>query len=237
MEITARWLGHAAWQFSFDGKTLLVDPWIDNPKAPKDATPASVDYMLITHGHGDHLGNTVALGQKFPNAKIVSNFEISQYLIGKKLPENNLIGMNKGGTVDLGNGLSVVMTSADHSSGCPGENGVVEGGSASGYVIEFHNGPKIYHAGDTNVFSDMSIISELYNPTIACLPIGGHFTMSPREAGYAINKFLSSVNTVLPMHYGTFPILTGTPDQLKTHITRKGVEIKALNAGEKITLH
>ena len=157
--------------------------------------------------------------------------------MGKKVPENSLIGMNKGGTVNLGNGLTVTMTSADHSSGCPGDNGVANGGNPAGYVIEFPNGPKIYHAGDTNVFSDMSIISELYNPSIACLPIGGHFTMSPREAGYALNKFLTSVKTVLPMHYGTFPVLTGTPDELKKQITRSGVEVKALNAGDKITLH
>jgi len=144
----------------------------------------------------------------------------------------NLSDMNKGGTQEVGD-LTVTMVHADHSCGILDEGKIIYGGDPCGYVIRFANGFKLYHAGDTNVFGDMKIIGELYQPELACLPIGDHYTMSPREAAYAIR--LLGVKAVIPMHYGTFPILAGTPEALK-QLTRdiKGLEIIALKPGESL---
>ena len=235
MSVTAKWLGHAAWQFDYDGKTLLIDPWLENPKAPENPYPNKVDFVLITHGHFDHVGNTLDLVKKFSDVKVVCIFEVSQFLLSKGVPESNVIGMNKGGTAKLEN-FSVTMVGADHSGGCPGDNGIIPGGAAVGYVVDFTDDVRIYHAGDTNVFSDMAIISELYDPRYAFLPIGGHFTMAPKETAYALDKFLSSVKKVFPMHYGTFPILTGTPDALRQKLKRSDLEIVSTTPGAQYKL-
>ena len=140
------------------------------------------------------------------------------------VPEDKMVGMNKGGTVDLGF-CTVTMVSADHSSGCMTDHGLVVGGEAAGFVIKAHDFG-IYHAGDTNVFGDMSIISELYEPTHALIPIGGHFTMGPEEAAYAIAKFLTSVKHIIPMHFGTFPLLKGTVADFEKFLEKWGTEYK-----------
>jgi len=231
-QVTVTWLGHAAFRVvSPGGRVILFDPWLDNPKCPPQWKSLDrVDLILPTHGHFDHLGNTVDLAKKH-NAKVVAIYEISVWLESKGV--TTVIGANKGGTVDV-DGLRVTMVPADHSSGIAEGGQVVYGGDPVGFVVQLENGFRIYHAGDTNVFGDMRLIGRLYRPDLALLPIGGHFTMGPLEAAEAIR--LLGVSRVIPMHYGTFPILAGTPDQLR-EFTRDvpGLQIYALQPGESVT--
>ena len=205
------WLGHATFRMQTPkGKTILVDPWVmGNPACPDwEKNLKSLDVMLITHGHGDHIGDAVEIAKKH-NPKIVGIPELCSWLKKKGVAETS--EMNKGGTQQVGD-IKVTMVHADHSCGILDGDTFVYGGEACGYVIEFENGVKIYHAGDTNVFGDMAIIRDLYGPQIAMLPIGDHYTMSPREAAYACN--LLKPATVIPMHFATFPALTGRPSEL-----------------------
>jgi len=210
VEIT--WLGHAAFQLKTPGgKTILIDPWLDNPKAPEGAKDISdVDIIAITHGHFDHVQGAPELAKK-TGAKVVSIFEIAQYFGGKGVNEDNLVGMNIGGTAEV-DGIKFSMTPAIHSSGLPGDDGIIEGGHPAGFVIEFENGYKVYHTGDTDYFGDLKHIGEFYEPDVMLTCIGDHFTMGPRAAAKAIQAV--QPDHVIPMHYGTFPLLTGTPDAL-----------------------
>jgi len=185
-----------------------------------------VDVMLITHGHGDHIGDAVEIAKKH-KPKVVGIPELCGWL-GKKGVEN-IAMMNKGGTQQVGD-IKVTMVHADHSCGIQDGDELVYGGEACGYVIEFENGLKIYHAGDTNVFGDMKIIRDLYAPDIAMLPIGDHFTMGPREAAYACD--LLKAKTVIPMHFATFPVLTGRPADLSKLV--HGGEILEMKPGQTI---
>lgn len=223
------WLGHASFKLvSPGGKVIYIDPWLGNPNCPADQTRVdSADGILVTHGHFDHLGDAVEIAAK-TSAKVVSNWEISVFLEGKGVA--NAVGMNKGGTVDL-DGIKATMVSADHSSGIKDGDRVVEGGSAGGFVVQFEDGYKVYHAGDTNVFGDMRLIGELYAPDVALLPIGGHFTMSPREAATAVR--LLGVEKIIPMHYGTFPVLAGTPAELKEALSG-AAEVLELKPGDTV---
>lgn len=212
-EIT--YLGHATFTIqSSAGKRILIDPWVQgNPAVPEHLKRlAPLDYVLITHGHYDHIGDAVEIAAAHPRAVFVCNFETSVWLNAKGVPESSVIGMNKGGTVDL-DGIKVTMVHADHSCGILDEGKIVYGGDPCGYVVAFENGFTLYHAGDTNVFSDMALIHELYRPEAAFLPIGGHYTMGPREAAKAC-EFLQAP-TVIAMHHHTFPILTGSPEELE----------------------
>ena len=226
------WLGHATFKItSPKGKQVLIDPWVmHNPSCPAELQKFDrLDLMLVTHGHFDHIADAVELGKKH-KPRTICNYETSVWLESKGV--ENLVGMNKGGTVEL-DGIRVTMVSADHSCGILDDGKIIYGGDPAGFVVEFENGFKIYHAGDTNVFGDMKLIGELYRPDVALLPIGSHYTMGPREAAHAIR--LLGVKRVIPMHYGTFPILRGSPGQLR-ELTADipGLEIHELKPGQSV---
>jgi L-ascorbate metabolism protein UlaG (beta-lactamase superfamily) len=210
--IKLTWLGHATFRVETPaGKTVIIDPWVmGNPMCPEpEKKVKKVDVLLCTHGHGDHIGDAVEIVKQH-NPAVVGIYELCMWLEKKGAKKTS--PMNKGGSQTIGD-IKITMVHADHSCGILDGDQIVYGGEACGYVIEFSNGVKIYHAGDTNVFGDMAIIRDLYAPEIAMLPIGDRFTMSPREAAYACN--LLKPKTVIPMHFGTFPLLTGTPAELQ----------------------
>lgn len=230
--VAITWLGHSTFHIKLaSGEVILIDPWLEgNPSHPKGFSIDRVDLLLITHGHFDHSGDAVALAKRFTPATI-SIFEVSSWLGSKGV--ENLSPMNKGGTqtVDVAGGIKVTMTHAQHSSSIEDNGKVIYAGEPAGFVVGLPDGRRFYHAGDTCVFSDMELIHELYQPELAMLPIGDHFTMGPREAALAC-KFLKP-KTVIPMHYGTFPLLTGTPDTLKELLAdMPEVEIVAPPAGQ-----
>jgi L-ascorbate metabolism protein UlaG (beta-lactamase superfamily) len=228
--IKLTWLGHAAFRIETpEGKTVIVDPWImGNPMCPeKDKNVKKIDVMLCTHGHFDHIADAVELAKKH-NPVIIGIPELCGWL--EKKGAKQVSSMNKGGTQAVGD-IKVTMVHADHSCGIQDGDQIVYGGEACGYVIEFSNGVKMYHAGDTNVFGDMQIIRELYAPEIAMLPIGDHYTMGPREAAYACK--LLEPKIVIPMHFGTFPVLTGRPSTLQKLVP--DVEILEMKPGATIS--
>jgi L-ascorbate metabolism protein UlaG (beta-lactamase superfamily) len=224
------WLGHAAFRLdTADGKRLYIDPWLDNPKCPDaEKEPERCDAIAVTHGHSDHVGSAVDLSKKFGPVPIVAMVELKGWLKQQGAQTDEMPGPNKGGTVEAA-GVKFTLTNAFHSSAT--EDGTYAG-EASGLVAELADEKKLYFAGDTCVFSDMELIGRIYSPDVAVLPIGGHFTMDPREAGVACE--LLGVKRVVPCHYGTFPLLAGTPDELRQHVP--GVEIHAIDPGETVTL-
>ena len=226
------WLGHSTFTITTpNGKVILVDPWVmGNPMCPEPLKKVSkLDVMLITHGHGDHFGDAVALARAH-KPQIVAIYETCLWLQSKGIP--NTLPMSKGGTQKVG-GIEVTMVHAVHSNSIEDDGKIVYGGESCGYIILLPGGLTIYHAGDTGVFGDMKLIGELYAPELACLPIGDLFTMNPREAALAIR--LLGVRHVIPMHYATFPALTGTPEALRD-LTRDiaGLEIYALKPGDTL---
>ena len=224
--IKLTWLGHATFRIETPGgKTIFVDPWVmGNPACPPaEKEVKKIDVMLCTHGHFDHIGDAVEIAKKH-NPTVVCIADMAKWL--EKKGVKNISGMNKGGTQTVGD-IKVTMVHADHSCGITDGDQIIYGGEATGFVIHFSNGIKIYHAGDTNVFGDMAIIRDLYMPDVVMLPIGDHYTMSPREAAYAVN--LLKPKTVIPMHFGTFPVLTGKPSEL--HKLAPAVEIVEMKPG------
>jgi L-ascorbate metabolism protein UlaG (beta-lactamase superfamily) len=222
--------GHAAVKLEGNGAGVLIDPWLSNPLLQ---TPISslgpVTLILVTHGHADHLGETVAIAQA-TGAPVVAIHELSQYLAGKGL--TNVIGMNKGGTLQQG-GVRVTMTQAVHSSSAEEGGQLILTGDPAGFVVTFPNGFAAYHAGDTAVFKDMELIRELYHPQVALLPIGSHYVMSPAEAALACRMLQPEF--VIPMHYGTFPVLTGTPEELAALLKdQPHIKVLALQPGESV---
>ncbi len=220
--IKITYYGHSAFKLSGGGVSVLIDPWLSNPllNTPLDKV-GKVDLILVTHGHGDHVGETVPLAQK-TGAAVVAIHELAQILTKQGAPQ--VVGMNKGGTVTAA-GLKITMTQAVHSSTVEEGGQMVAAGEAGGFVVQFANGFTIYHAGDTAVFKDMELIRELYHPELALLPIGSHYVMNPREAALACK--LIRPKWVIPMHYKTFPVLTGTPEEL-IELLRGEPEIKVI---------
>lgn len=222
-DTTFTWFGHAAVQVRTPGgKVVLFDPWLTNPMSP--ITPddlQQVDLLLVTHGHSDHMGEAVSIASRFRPSWPCMH-EMSLWL-GRRLPGgmDQVTGMNKGGTCEFV-GLKVSMTGADHSAGDwnAGSETTLYLGDPAGFVVELENGFRIYHAGDTQVFGDMALIRELFKPDLAMLPIGGHYTMDPE--GAAVAAGMLGVSWVLPIHWGTFPILAGTPGQLAAAIKARG---------------
>ena len=226
------WLGHAAFRVTTpSGKVIVVDPWIQtNPACPDAAKHFDrIDIMPITHGHFDHIADAVELAKKH-KPQVVGIYETCAWLESKGVA--NTSAMNKGGTQRVGE-IEVTMVHAVHSCGISDGDKIIYGGEACGYIIRLPGGLTVYHAGDTSVFGDMKIIGDLYSPELAMLPIGDFYTMGPREAAYAIR--LLGVHHVVPMHFGTFPALSGRPDALR-ELTKdlKDFEILTLQPGETI---
>ena len=225
------WLGHATFKVTTPGgKIVLIDPWtFQNPACPEGLKRVDkVDLMLVTHGHFDHMGDAVDIARA-TKPTTVAIVELAGWLGSRGVEQT--IGINKGGSVNV-EGIRVSMTHAIHTSGV--EDGSYAG-DACGYVIEFENGRKLYHAGDTCAFSDMQIIGELYQPDVALLPIGDFYTMGPREAAIAVR--LLGVKHVIPMHYATFPVLTGTPAALRQALQALGlneVEVVEMKPGQTV---
>lgn len=229
MEIT--WLGHGTFHFKLpSGEVILMDPWTEgNPAYPAGYKIERVDVICISHGHFDHIHDAVPLAKKF-SPQMVGIFEICQWLESKGV--QNTRPMNKGGSQQVGP-VTVTMTHAVHSCGILDDGRIIYGGEAAGYVLRFADGRSLYFAGDTNVFSDMALIEQLYHPDLAFLPIGDLFTMSPKEAALAC--CMLKPKKVVPMHFGTFPPLTGRPEQLAHLIADlKGTEVWGLQAGKTV---
>ncbi|BDG02077.1 metal-dependent hydrolase [Anaeromyxobacter oryzae] len=236
-EIT--WYGHAAFVVKTPGGTVIaIDPWLSNPKAPEQGLAdklEKVDYILVSHGHFDHVGDAVAIGKR-TGAKLVTNFELAQELVGAGYPKDaagfETVG-NLGGVIQAGD-ATVIMVPALHSSGFGDDKGQHPGGNPMGFVIKVKGGPTIYHTGDTDVTMDMKLIPERYGPVdvmLAC--IGGHFTMDPKGAALAASYV--KAKTIVPMHFGTFPVLTGTPRELQAAV-KAPTKVHVMEPGKMETL-
>jgi len=229
MQIT--WLGHGTFQFELpSGEIFLMDPWTDgNPKYPAGHQINRVDVICITHGHFDHIHDAVPLAKKF-SPQVVAIFETCQWLESKGV--QNTRPMNKGGAQQVGP-VNITMTHAVHSCGILDDGKIIYGGEAAGFVMSFADGRSLYFSGDTAVFSDMELIQELYEPELAFMPIGDLFTMGPRQAALACGMLRPQ--RVVPMHWGTFPALTGTPEQLAELVKDKGTEVWTLTPGKTVS--
>lgn len=227
-QVKFTWVGHGTWKIrTAGGKDVLIDPWLSSPVIPEHLkTVDRLDIMVLTHGHFDHVGDAVAVANA-TGCKVITTFELAAWLGRQGVSEDNVVGMLKGGTFEL-DGISFTMVHAEHASSTP--DGAY-GGEPVGYVIRFENGFKIYFSGDTDVFGDMALIRELEEPEVAFLSIGDFYTMGPRRAAKAVQ--LLGVKTVVPMHFGTFPALTGTPAQLE-ELAGPGVTVLNVKPGDEI---
>jgi L-ascorbate metabolism protein UlaG (beta-lactamase superfamily) len=229
--VSLTWLGHAAFRIdSPGGKRIYVDPFLsENPSCPEtEREPERVDLIALTHGHDDHVGDTLTLAQRF-DCPVIALVELRGWLATQGLPADMSQAVNKGGTAEVG-GVKVTLTNAHHSSSAFVDGQFLYLGEPAGLVIELENHTRLYFAGDTCVFGDMQLIGRIYEPHLAILPIGDHYTMGPREAAVALE--LLGVKRCLPCHWGTFPILRGTPDQLRELAPE--VEVLTPEPGETI---
>ena len=228
MQIT--WLGHGTFQFRLpSGEVFLMDPWTEgNPSYPEGYKIERVTAMCITHGHFDHIHDAVPLARQF-SPEVVAIYETGHWLESKGV--ENVRAMNKGGSQKVGS-VTVTMTHAVHSCGILDDGKIIYGGEAAGFVLRFDDGRSLYFSGDTNVFADMQLIEQLYHPELAFLPIGDLYTMSPHEAALACR--LIKPKRVVPMHFGTFPGLTGRPDELASKLEGSGTGVWALEPGKPV---
>jgi len=226
--LSITWFGHATFVVTTPGgKRIVFDPWLTgNPKAPAGAKIDKADVICVTHGHSDHTADVVATARA-TGAPVLAMFELANWFSGKGVKD--VVGMGIGGTVGVKD-LKISMTEAVHSSSIDDNGRFLYAGLATGFVVRMEDDRSLYFAGDTALFGDMRLIKELYAPEIAFLPIGDHFTMGPAAAAKAA-EFLG-VRQIVPMHYGTFPMLTGTPDELKKLVEPRGVDVLVLKPGE-----
>ena len=243
-KIEILWLGHATVKItSVDGKVIVIDPSLktkpNTPDKYRDLKAlGKVDLILVTHGHSDHVADAGELA-KLTGAKVVGNYELILQMVALGLlDKNNVDAMNKGGTITpIGPKIKITMVPAEHSSSLNpaqlngGKDQYINAGAPVGYVIEFENGFKVYHSGDTDVFAGMDLIGKRYKPDLAMVCIGGYFTMGPEGAAYALKKFIKP-KMVMPIHYGTWPLLTGTPAQLKKAMGKSKIKILDVKIGE-----
>jgi L-ascorbate metabolism protein UlaG (beta-lactamase superfamily) len=222
------WFGHSTFAIvTPGGRRVVFDPWLKgNPKAPANAKIDQADLICVTHGHSDHTTDVIAIARA-TGASVVAVFELANYFRSKGLKD--VVDMGVGGTVDV-KGLKISMTPAVHTSSIEEDGRVLYVGTATGFVIRLEDGRSLYFAGDTALFGDMSLIRDMYQPEIAFLPIGDHYTMDPVAAAKACQ--LLGVRQVVPMHYGTFPALHGSPDALKKLVEPMGVDVLVLKPGE-----
>jgi L-ascorbate metabolism protein UlaG (beta-lactamase superfamily) len=229
MQFSFTFLGHSTFLFrTTTGKRVLVDPWLEtNPACPPDSRRVrELDLMLLTHGHRDHTADAVSVARA-TGAQVIAPYELSVWLEEKGL--KRVTAMNPGGTLSV-LGLTISMVPAVHSSSIEETSPPRYAGVAAGYVIRFEHGLTIYYSGDTALFGDMRLIGELHRPSIAFLPIGDLYTMGPEHAARACEWL--GVKEVVPMHYGTFPELTGTPARLRELVAPSGVNVIELTPGE-----
>jgi L-ascorbate metabolism protein UlaG (beta-lactamase superfamily) len=240
------WLGQAAWRITTpNGKIIVIDPWLTgNPKCPPEYKNldkiGKMDIILVTHGHGDHLGDSVALAKKY-DAPVWGPAGLDQQLVTLGyLPANLAPRMGKGGTITpFGPDIKIMAVHAEHSSEMllkdpvTGKDTTYAAGEPVGYIITLENGLKIYHMGDTALFGDMKLIGDLYHPDVVLIPIGGHFVMDPVAAAYAINVFLKPAHAI-PMHYGTIPQLKGTPEEFIKALGNTSTKVHVMTPGEEI---
>ena len=228
-KLSITWYGHSTFAITTPGgKRIVTDPWLEhNPMCPpgmKKITTA--DVVLVSHGHSDHTGDVAAVSRA-TGAPVVAIYELALWLERKGL--QNIQGMGIGGTVSVA-GISVTMVPAVHTSSVVENDTTVYLGQPAGFVVRLENDEVIYFAGDTAVFGDMKLIAEMYAPRIGFLPIGDHFTMGPD--GAAVAARLLGLRQIVPMHYGTFPVLTGTPERLKALVAPLGTDILVLEPGQ-----
>lgn len=225
------WLGHAAVHITTpQGTEILIDPFLEhNPKYPKDyKLPEKLDLLLLTHGHSDHIADAISIAKKH-HPQVVAIYELASWIGSKGIKD--IVGMNLGGSYRYKD-VIISMVEARHSSSIQDGNENLYGGDPAGFVLAAENAPVLYHAGDTSIFSDMRLIRELYSPEVGMLPIGDHFTMGPKAAALAANYL--GLKTIIPIHYGTFPQLTGTPAELVEHLKGTGTRVLQPRPGETL---
>ncbi len=230
--MTLQWLGHATVHIrTAKGTSILIDPWMEsNPSFPQGwKAPEKIDLVLCTHGHGDHIGDALSVDQRY-HPTFVGIYELAGWLSSKGVKKT--VGMNLGGALRFQD-VTICLVEAKHSSSIDDNGTTIYAGVAAGYVLQVDGEPTLYHSGDTSLFSDMKLLRELYAPEIAFLPIGDRFTMGPRAAALAAEYV--GAKKVIPIHYGTFPQLTGIPKELRDHLRGKEIAVIDLPPGQSLT--
>jgi L-ascorbate metabolism protein UlaG (beta-lactamase superfamily) len=232
MQIT--WYGHSAFRLDFRNKAVLIDPFFTgNPAFVSDKAAAThgVTHIVLTHGHADHVGDTLEIARA-TGAPVITNYDLCMWLAAKGLQKFD--PMNTGGTTDQG-GFTVTLVRADHSSGDIKDGMPIYLGNPCGAIIKAEGEPTVYHLGDTDVFSDLALIAELHEPKIAMVPIGDRFTMSPRTAAFAVKRFFK-LDAVIPCHYGSFPIIEPNADKFVAEMRGSTTKVIVPEKGKPITV-